>query len=256
MDAALERAGGLRTTYLAHLRRHPDGLTRECHPDHLTASLLVVDEARDRVLLNLHRRYRDLGAARRPLRAGRRDPGGRCAAGGRRGVRHRRAHACSAPARLSSAGTRCAAGRSGRRTISTSGTSPWRRAGAEPVVSAESLDVRWFDVDALPDGPRAGAARAGRDRPPYLTTALAARDRRRSTRSRTTTRPPGRGNVRLPLANASVIPGASSMRATLVGWPWRVNESRPRPVDDLVDKAWQWSSRLWMTGGQQARSCG
>ncbi len=47
----------LRSTYLNHLRERPDGLTRDCHPDHITASVLVVNADRDAVLLNLHRRY-------------------------------------------------------------------------------------------------------------------------------------------------------------------------------------------------------
>jgi 8-oxo-dGTP pyrophosphatase MutT (NUDIX family) len=44
----------LRDEYVAHLRAHPDGLLRSCHPDHITASTLVVDAARTSVLLTLH----------------------------------------------------------------------------------------------------------------------------------------------------------------------------------------------------------
>lgn len=44
----------LRDEYLAHLREHPDGTRRECRPDHLTASAIVVDPARECVLLGLH----------------------------------------------------------------------------------------------------------------------------------------------------------------------------------------------------------
>lgn len=43
-----------RDRYVAHLRAHPDGLTRRCFPDHLTAGVLVLAEDRARVLLNLH----------------------------------------------------------------------------------------------------------------------------------------------------------------------------------------------------------
>jgi 8-oxo-dGTP pyrophosphatase MutT (NUDIX family) len=46
----------LRAAYLRHLTEHPDGLWRDCHPDHLTASTLVVSADRGSVLLNLHRR--------------------------------------------------------------------------------------------------------------------------------------------------------------------------------------------------------
>jgi 8-oxo-dGTP pyrophosphatase MutT (NUDIX family) len=48
----------LRTEYLEHLTAHPDALSRHCHPDHLTASAVVVSHDRSRVLLNLHGKYR------------------------------------------------------------------------------------------------------------------------------------------------------------------------------------------------------
>jgi 8-oxo-dGTP pyrophosphatase MutT (NUDIX family) len=44
----------LRQRYVAHLRAHPDGMTRGCRPDHLTASTLVLNAAGDAVLLTLH----------------------------------------------------------------------------------------------------------------------------------------------------------------------------------------------------------
>ena len=44
----------LRRRYVEHLRAHPDGLDRGCRPDHLTASTLVLDPSRDAVLLTLH----------------------------------------------------------------------------------------------------------------------------------------------------------------------------------------------------------
>ncbi|MET0929265.1 MAG: NUDIX hydrolase [Aeromicrobium sp.] len=45
----------LRAVYLAHLDRHPDAMDRGCHPDHLTASALIVSADHTRVLLTLHR---------------------------------------------------------------------------------------------------------------------------------------------------------------------------------------------------------
>ena len=33
----------LRAEYVAHLLSHPDGMPRSCHPDHITASTLVLD---------------------------------------------------------------------------------------------------------------------------------------------------------------------------------------------------------------------
>jgi 8-oxo-dGTP pyrophosphatase MutT (NUDIX family) len=44
----------LRRQFVNHLERHPDGLTRACRPDHLTASVLVLDPGLGRVLLTLH----------------------------------------------------------------------------------------------------------------------------------------------------------------------------------------------------------
>jgi 8-oxo-dGTP pyrophosphatase MutT (NUDIX family) len=48
----------LRESYLAHLAEHPDGLWKACHAGHLTASALVIDPERGRVLLTLHRKLR------------------------------------------------------------------------------------------------------------------------------------------------------------------------------------------------------
>ena len=43
-----------RDRYVAHLEAHPDGAERSCHPDHLTASTLVVSPDARRVLLTHH----------------------------------------------------------------------------------------------------------------------------------------------------------------------------------------------------------
>ncbi|MET8831438.1 NUDIX domain-containing protein [Streptomyces sp. NPDC004610] len=50
--------GELRQSYLDHLAAHPDGLWKSCHAGHVTASALVIDPARGRVLLTLHRKLR------------------------------------------------------------------------------------------------------------------------------------------------------------------------------------------------------
>jgi 8-oxo-dGTP pyrophosphatase MutT (NUDIX family) len=44
----------LRDRYVAHLAGHGDAMTRDCYPDHLTASTLVLSADLDRVLLTLH----------------------------------------------------------------------------------------------------------------------------------------------------------------------------------------------------------
>ncbi|MDV9192356.1 NUDIX hydrolase [Streptomyces sp. SR27] len=46
----------LRDAYLEHLAAHPDGMYKPCTAGHLTSSALVVDPARGRVLLTLHKK--------------------------------------------------------------------------------------------------------------------------------------------------------------------------------------------------------
>ncbi|MFE3740340.1 NUDIX hydrolase [Streptomyces sp. NPDC059134] len=46
----------LRGLYLDHLAAHPDGMWKACGAGHLTASALVVDPERGRVLLTLHKK--------------------------------------------------------------------------------------------------------------------------------------------------------------------------------------------------------
>ncbi|MBM7515723.1 NUDIX hydrolase [Nocardioides nitrophenolicus] len=46
----------LRRRYVAHLESTPDGMRRSSYPDHLTAGTLVIDATGERVLLNLHRK--------------------------------------------------------------------------------------------------------------------------------------------------------------------------------------------------------
>lgn len=55
---AYEDQTELRDAYLEHLAARPDGLWKACGAYHLTASALVVDPDRGRVLLTLHRKLR------------------------------------------------------------------------------------------------------------------------------------------------------------------------------------------------------
>jgi 8-oxo-dGTP pyrophosphatase MutT (NUDIX family) len=48
----------LRQAYLDHLQAHPDGMWKACEAGHLTASALVIDPSRGRVLLTLHKKLR------------------------------------------------------------------------------------------------------------------------------------------------------------------------------------------------------
>lgn len=51
-DAEQDR---LRRLYVAHTETYADALSRECHPDHLTASAIIFSADHERVLLTLHR---------------------------------------------------------------------------------------------------------------------------------------------------------------------------------------------------------
>ncbi|MFJ6143620.1 NUDIX hydrolase [Streptomyces anulatus] len=48
----------LRQAYLDHLAHHDDGMWKACGAGHLTASALVIDPERGKVLLTLHRKLR------------------------------------------------------------------------------------------------------------------------------------------------------------------------------------------------------
>ncbi|MFI1373137.1 NUDIX hydrolase [Streptomyces longwoodensis] len=128
----------LRRLYLDHLAAHPDGTWKACRDGHITASALVIDPERDRVLLTLHRKLRmwlqmgghcepvDATLAEAALREGREEsgisgltllPGG--------------------PVRLDRHLTPCA----WHLDVQYAALAP---AGAVEAISDESLDLRWF----------------------------------------------------------------------------------------------------------------
>ncbi|WBQ07097.1 NUDIX hydrolase [Kribbella sp. CA-293567] len=140
----------LREHYLKYLASHEDGMWRSSRPEHLTASALVVDASSPRVLLTLH------GVVNRWLQLG-----GHCEPG---------------DTTLAGAALREAAEESGlaglvidpvplqlsRHELTAGGCLGTfhldvqfrvsAAAGTEYVVSEESHDLAWFEVDALPDG--------------------------------------------------------------------------------------------------------
>jgi 8-oxo-dGTP pyrophosphatase MutT (NUDIX family) len=148
-DAGQER---LRTDFLAHLYRHPDAMRKSGPPAHLTASVIVLDEKGEAVLLTHHRRaglWFQLGghyelddasvwhAATREARE-------------ESGV----AYVTPLP-EIAQLDRHVLAGDFGtcreHLDIRFVAVAP-RSAG--PAVSSESIDVRWWPVDALPDETR------------------------------------------------------------------------------------------------------
>ncbi len=143
------RDNALRERFIAHLRARPDAMTRDCFPDHLTAGALVITPEADAVLLNHHRKA-----------------GAWLAFGG---------HAEAQDTSLASVARREMVEESGlidvvldpvplnldehavefcdrRGTVhhlDVRFVATASRDGA-PEVSEESLDVRWWPVDALP----------------------------------------------------------------------------------------------------------
>ena len=144
-----EQQEDLRLAYLDHLARHDDAMQRSCAIGHLTASALMVDEPRERVLLTLHPkvgRWLQLGGHVEPE-----DASVRAAA-----LRESREESgidevtvSVAPVRLDRHPVPCAGAMSEHLDVQYLAVVP---AGSREVMSEESDDLRWFHVDALPDG--------------------------------------------------------------------------------------------------------
>ena len=139
----------LQREFIAHLQSHDQGWSRSCLPDHLTASALVLDHDHQHVLLGLHRKVRLwlqfgghieasdvslLDAARRET----------AEESGLMQVKF----ADDGPIQLDRHAAPC--GHGARHHLDVQYRAFADRAET-PVVSTESLDVRWFPVTALPE---------------------------------------------------------------------------------------------------------
>lgn len=142
--------GSLRDRYVAHLRAHPDGLERACFPDHLTAGTLVLDASLDKVLLNLHRKARRWFAF-----GGHCEPGDTTLAGAalREAVEESGLAGLAldpVPLHLDEHAVDFCDPRGTVRHLDVRFTA-LAPSGVEHTTSEESLDVRWWPVDALPE---------------------------------------------------------------------------------------------------------
>nr|WP_203696926.1 NUDIX hydrolase [Streptomyces rubrogriseus] len=142
---AYEGQDELRQVYLDHLATHPDGMWKACADGHVTASALVIDPSRERVLLTLHKKMRmwlqmgghcepvDETLARAALREGTEESG---IAG--------LALLSGGPVRLDRHHTPCA----WHLDVQYAAVAP---PGAVEAISDESLDLRWFPYAEVAD---------------------------------------------------------------------------------------------------------
>lgn len=138
----------LRDAYLTYLREHPDAMSRESRIGHLTASTLLMDEHRTRVLLTLHPkvgRWLQLGGHVEIGDASLQDAARREAIeeSGIEVVR-----ISEQPLRLDRHPVPCGGAQSEHLDVQYLALVP---ADAQEVMSDESDDLRWFAVDGLPD---------------------------------------------------------------------------------------------------------
>ncbi|GAA3076385.1 NUDIX hydrolase [Streptomyces glomeratus] len=133
----------LRRIYLDHLAAHPDGMWKACRDGHVTASALVIDPERGRVLLTLHRKLRmwlQMGGHCEP------SDGTLAVAALREATEESGITGLTllpgGPVRLDRHHTPCA----WHLDVQYAALAP---AGAVEAISDESLDLRWFAYDEV-----------------------------------------------------------------------------------------------------------
>ncbi|MGK4582893.1 NUDIX hydrolase [Kitasatospora sp. HPMI-4] len=146
----------LRRDYLGHLAEQPEGLYRSCLPAHITASAVVVDPSAGRVLLTLHPKvgiWLQMG--------GHCEPGDSTLAAaalreateesGIRGLELLAVDGVPTPVKLDRHLVRCTGKDQPENTHLDVQYVALAPAGAQALISEESLDLRWFDYDRLPE---------------------------------------------------------------------------------------------------------
>ena len=135
-----------RRDVVAYLLAHADGLHRDCRPDHVTASAIVLSKDGRKVMLDLHRKVQlwlqfgghvepsDVDLAEAALREAREESG-----------ITQLSLWSTQPVRIDVHPAPCGA----RNHLDVQFVA-WCDSDLEPTPSAESHDVRWFDVDLLP----------------------------------------------------------------------------------------------------------
>ncbi|GAA1691937.1 NUDIX hydrolase [Nonomuraea maheshkhaliensis] len=138
----------LREQFLDHLREHDDAMLRECVPGHLTATTAVLSHDGAKVLLTLHPKAKmwlpmgghceisDTSLAAVALREAWEESG-------ISGLR-----LLPGPLALDRHAVWCHPPRCWHLDVEYAAVAP---AGAEAVMSDESLDLRWFPVDEIPE---------------------------------------------------------------------------------------------------------
>ena len=135
----------LRQTYLDHLAAHPDGMWKACADGHITASGLVIDPERGRVLLTLHKKlgmWLQMGGHCEP------EDTSLAAAALREGVEESGIRGLTllrpGPVNLDRHLTPCA----WHLDVQYAAVAP---PGAVEEISEESLDLKWFSYEEVVD---------------------------------------------------------------------------------------------------------